>query len=231
MLQSLMLGDYHGSMSVADLKTMGDTGLGTFEGVNGEMIVLDGVVYQALSDGSVAVAGDDVMIPFSDVTTFDADITIDIAEETDLTALQQILTDNVQENGANQFYMARIEGEFPTMKVRSEYAQTEPYKPLAEVMKTDQVIFDYENIKGTVVALYCPNYMDGLNTPGWHFHFISDDKTKGGHILGLTMASGQAQLDATPGFEMILPEQDETFQALNLTTSLKDDIAAVEKNE
>lgn len=230
LLQSLMLGDYTGSVSVGELKKHGDIGLGTFQDVNGEMIVLDGVVYQALSDGSIAVADDNVMIPFSNVTMFDADITIDFEMDKDLAGLQEILDEKVADNGSNQFYVAKITGDFPTMNVRSEYAQKEPYKPLAEVMKTDQVFFDYENIKGTVVALYCPDYMDGLNTPGWHYHFISEDKTKGGHVLGLTISKALIELDATASFDMALPTEDH-FQDLELTTNLKDDIKAVEKND
>ena len=62
------------------------------------------------------------------------------------------------------------------MQVRSELPQTEPYKPLAKVLETDQTFFDYENIKGTVVGLYCPEYMSDLNAVGWHFHFISEDR-------------------------------------------------------
>ena len=41
LLQGLTLGDYNGSVSVKQLKQKGDTGIGTFEGVNGELIMVD----------------------------------------------------------------------------------------------------------------------------------------------------------------------------------------------
>ena len=65
LLQGLTLGDYNGSVSVADLKANGDTGIGTFDGLNGELIMSDGVVYRGLSDGSVEVVADDETIPFA----------------------------------------------------------------------------------------------------------------------------------------------------------------------
>ena len=59
LLQGLTFGDYHGSITVEDLKEHGDTGLGTFDGLNGEMIVIDGEVYRAAGDGTVEEVSDD----------------------------------------------------------------------------------------------------------------------------------------------------------------------------
>jgi acetolactate decarboxylase len=67
LLQGLTFGDYNGSVSVADLKKRGDIGIGTFEGLNGELIAIDGKVYRAAGDGSVEEVSDDTLIPFSNV--------------------------------------------------------------------------------------------------------------------------------------------------------------------
>jgi len=207
LLQNLMLGDYYGLISSGYLKTKGDTGLGTFDGLNGEMIVLDGVVYRAAGDGTVEEAADDELIPFADVTMFDVDEIQEITDIEDLNVLKALLDEKVAELGENRFYMIRIDGVFDEMHVRSEQAQKEPYKPLEEVMETDQTFFDYEDIEGTVVGLYCPDYMDGLNTPGWHMHFISSDRTKGGHVLGLSADNAVISWDYTNGFQIILAEE------------------------
>ena len=116
------------------------------------------------------------------------------------------------------------------MNVRSEYAQDKPYKPLAEVLETDQTFFDYENVDGTVVGLYCPPYMEKMNATGWHFHFVSDDKTKGGHILGLKFDSADLKWDYTDTFDMIIPD-NEMFDEFDLTVDQSEDIKKVEKNE
>ncbi len=229
LLQSLTLGEYTGSITIKEMKEHGDIGIGTFDELNGELILLDGVVYQALSDGSITIPDDDVTIPFSDVTYFDCDEEKELLEVSDVEDLKSQLTGIVERQGRNSFYMAKITGTFDTMRVRSECSQKEPYRPLNEVMETDQTVFDYQSIAGTVVALYCPDYMNGLNVSGWHFHFLSEDKKKGGHILDLSAKNLKAGLDETNGFYMKLPEA-ESFQRLELSTDLEDAIKQVETN-
>ena len=230
LLQSLTQGYYDGIIKVSELKEHGDIGIGTFEGVNGEMIVLDGTVYQALGDGTVQEASDDETVPFSNVTFFDSDVKEEISGIKDINALKDTLTKTVEKNGKNMFCFVKLSGEFKTMNVRSEIKQEKPYKTLDKALATDQREFNYENIKGTVVALYCPDYMGGLNTPGWHFHFISDDKTKGGHILELAFESAEAEYDITPEFDMCLSDNDD-FQKMELAKDVSSAIKKVETNE
>lgn len=219
LLQSLVQGYYKGIISAAALKERGDTGIGTFDGVNGELIMIDGVVYRAAADGTVEVVPDDEMIPFSNVTFFDIDGQFEIRDVKDFASVKAELDRIVEENGKNFFYMVRIDGTFKALKVRSEPKQEEPYKPLDQVLAAEQAEFDYENEEGTVVALYCPDYMGGLNTPGWHLHFISSDRTKGGHVLGLSVAEAAVKYDTTPGFKMYLSGTDE-FQELDLAKNV-----------
>lgn len=228
LLQGLTLGDYYGSVTVGELKRHGDIGIGTFDGLNGELIMLDGEVYRAKGDGSVEVVPDGETIPFSNVTFMDADETKTLKNISDFEALCTELDGMVKEKGENRFYVIRIDGRFSKMNVRSEYAQEEPYKPLVEVLKTDQTFFDYENIEGTVVGLYCPPYMSDLNAVGWHLHFISKDKTKGGHVLGLELSEATLTWDNADAFQMILPE-NEMFKNFDLTVDQSKDIEEVEK--
>ena len=230
LLQSLTQGYYDGIIKVSELKEHGDIGIGTFEGVNGEMIVLDGTVYQALGDGTVQVAADDETVPFSNVTFFDKDGGAELSDINDVNALKEKLNAMVEENGKNLFYFVKMSGTFEKMNVRSEIKQEKPYKTLDKALETDQREFNYDNITGTVVALYCPDYMGGLNTPGWHFHFISDDKTKGGHLLDLQFAKATAEYDATPGFDMCLTDNGD-FQKMELSKDVSDAIKKVETNE
>lgn len=230
LLQSLTQGYYDGIIKVSELKQHGDTGIGTFEGVNGEMIVLDGKVYQALGDGSVKEADDNETVPFSNVTFFDKDLSVTLPKTENINSLKETLTKTINENGKNLFYMVKINGTFQKMFVRSELKQEKPYKTLDKALATDQREFNYENIVGTVVALYCPDYMGGLNTPGWHFHFISDDKTKGGHILELAFDSAQAEFDSTQDFDMYLSDNSD-FQKMDLAKDVSSAIKKVETNE
>ena len=184
----------------------------------------------SLGDGSVKEADENETVPFSNVTFFDSDIKETLSDIENVDALKAALDNIVDQNGRNMFYFVRIDGDFEKMNVRSEIKQEKPYKSLDKALATDQREFNYDNAKGTVVGLYCPDYMGGLNTPGWHFHFISDDRTKGGHILDLSFKSAQAQLDKTPEFDMTLSDTD-TFQGMELSKDVSDAIKKVETNE
>jgi len=230
LLQGLTLGDYNGSVSVKELKQKGDTGIGTFEGVNGELIMVDGTVYRAKSDGSIETAPDDETIPFANVTFFDTDEKEDISGVSSIADLKKLLDEKVEKLGKNQFYMVRVDGTFKKMHARSELKQEKPYKPLAEALKTDQREFSWDNIEGTVVALYCPQYMKDLNAAGWHLHFVSKDKKYGGHVLELDVDKAELKIDCTQGFNMQLPDT-EMFPTLDLTKDQSEDIKKVETKD
>ena len=227
LLQSLTQGYYDGIIKVSELKQHGDTGIGTFEGVNGEMIVIDGKVYQALGDGTVKEADDNETVPFSNVSFFDSDISVDLKDINDMASFKAEFDKTVNEKGKNMFYLVKVSGTFDKMLVRSELKQEKPYKSLDKALETDQREFTYENVTGTVVGLYCPDYMGGLNAAGWHFHFISDDRTKGGHMLDLSFKSAKAELDITPSFDMTLSDNSE-FQSMELAKNVDDAIKKVE---
>ena len=227
LLQSLAQGYFDGIVTVGELKRHGDTGIGTFEGVNGEMIVLDGTVYQAVADGSIAIPSDEETVPFSNVTYFDVDETLALSGIADMAALQEAMNGVVNKLGANCFYMVKIEGTFESIKVRSEYKQEKPYRMLDVALAADQTEFDYQDIRGTMVGLYCPDYMGDLNSVGWHFHFINEDRTRGGHVLQVSVAGAEAAFDMTDGFEMTL-SREAVFQGMELSKDMDEAIHRAE---
>ena len=121
LLQAFMHGEYDGVVKVGDLKKHGDIGLGTFEGVNGEMIVLDGVVYQAAADGSINVMKDDEKIPFATVTKFDEDGNITNITASNFDDLTGQLNKTIEEYGTNNMYVIKIKGDFSNPKGIQSY--------------------------------------------------------------------------------------------------------------
>ena len=101
---------------------------------------------------------------------------------------------------------------------------------LDEALASDQTEFDSENAEGTLVGLYCPDYMSDLNTTGWHFPFISEDRTKGGHILQVNLKEAEAQFDMTPGFKMYMSDE-ENFQKMDLAKNVDEAIESAETKE
>ena len=71
---ALVQGVYQGCVKVSDLLRHGDFGLGTFEQLDGEGIMLDGQCWQARSDGSVVEAPRSAEAPFWATTFFSADV-------------------------------------------------------------------------------------------------------------------------------------------------------------
>ena len=230
LLQSLAQGYFGGTVTVKQLRKVGDIGIGTFKGLNGEMIVLDGKVYQALGSGEVVIADDKDTVPFSNVTFFDKDFTLPMKDIADKEALEGKLNQVVKEKGENSFYMIKLHTTFPSILFRSEYGSEEPYPTLVGALKEKQTEFTHKDITGTVVGLYCPNYMGGLNTPGWHFHFISDDRQAGGHVLNLSAEDIEVSIDQSDYFAMVLPD-NEMFNNLDLTIDQSEDIKKVETGE
>lgn len=229
-LTALTLGDYDGCVTMADLKRHGDTGIGTFHRINGEMIVLDGTVYQARSDGTVIVPADDQTTPFANVTFFEGTLPFARSTPGTLADLRDDLTRVIAKQGANHFYIGTFSGSFPFVQVRAAKAQTPPYLPLAEAMVTAETIHTFRNQTGTVVALYCPSWVGGLNAPGWHLHFLSDDRTQGGHVLDLTLEHAAGSLGRSREFRMILPNTDR-FQSLKLDADMSSVIHSLETSD
>ena len=202
-INGLLHGLYDGNLSFADLATHGDLGLGTFNHLDGEMVALDGRFYQIKMDGTAYPVDPSRKTPFAVVTWFDVDRKDVLPEGLDYQSLQKVLDQLI--TNRNHFYAFRIPARLKTITVRSVPAQTPPYPPLAEVVK-EEAKFHYENIEGTLVGFYTPDYMKGLNVPGYHFHFLNNAHTRGGHVLSLTTESGTIEVDEVNEITMLLPD-------------------------
>ena len=228
LFQSVAQGEYYGASTVGAFKEHGDFGMGIFEAVNGELIMLDGVVYQALHDGSVVIPSDDTPIPYGNCAFFTPDIDLPDITCDSLTDLEEILDTAVLKYGKNQFYFAKIHGCFPLVRIRSELKQEEPYRMLNIALRTDQREYRYEDLSGTMIGLFCPAYMQSMNAPGWHFHFISDDGSAGGHMTGAILQDCKAALCKMSRLVTDIPDSD-TFNSKNLGIDVMDAIREAER--
>lgn len=202
-LNSLVAGNYDGIKTAQDVSTHGDFGIGTFNGLDGEMVMLDGKVYQVKDSGVVEQPADTITLPFTAVTFFDADLTKDLGEIQNYDALKTELDQLITKK--DRFYAIKIDGVFGTIKTRSVPKQEKPYPILSEVTK-NQPVFDYENVKGSLVGFWCPEYIGSVNAVGYHLHFISENHTQGGHLLDVSFSNASVTLDETRFFEMELGE-------------------------
>jgi acetolactate decarboxylase len=224
-IDALMLGVYDGIQPVSELKKHGDFGIGTFDGLDGEMIVLDGKVYQAKADGRVYLVMDNATTPFATVTKFDRDFSLTTGQPMNFSVFSKDMSARLPSQ--NMIYAVRVHDTFPWMKVRAIPAQQKPYPTLTEAAK-NQSVYTYTNTTGTLVGVYMPLFFDGLNVPGYHLHFLSDDHQTGGHILDFVVpANTTVEYDITPKFEMLLPTSG-AFTGVNLSQDLSRELARVE---
>jgi acetolactate decarboxylase len=224
-IDALMQGVYDGVQPVTELKEHGNFGIGTFDALDGEMIVLDGKVYQAKADGGVYTVLDNATIPFATVTWFERDFSATIDRSMNVSLFSSEMGSRLPSQ--NMIYAVRMHGTFPEMKVRAIPAQQKPYPTLTEAAK-NQSVYRYTGTTGTVIGFYTPVFFKGLNVAGYHLHFLSDDHLTGGHILDFTVpANATVEYDITPAFAMSLPTSG-AFTGVDLSQDLSKELAKIE---
>ena len=229
LLQALALGEYDGFITIGELRSNGNIGIGTFDGLDGEMIMLNGIVYKASADGSVTALDDDAKTPFANVTFASDDLSKNVTARS-LKELSDELDSTVASEGINSVYFIRLDGLFDSIRVRSVPKQKRPYRRLADALTSEQVEWTLKDVRGTVVGLYCPSYMSAVNNHGWHLHFISDDRKKGGHVLDLSVKEGGCAFTAVDALKIVLPD-DHSFHSLDLSVDQEKDIKRIEGTE
>lgn len=221
-LDALVTGLYDGVQPVSVLEKHGDFGIGTFDALDGEMIAIDGDYYQVSSDGSVSTVSPSAMVPFASVTFFSPDKTIIVTGGTNISSFTRGIDAALPSK--NLIYAIRYEGVFPEMVTMAIPRQEKPYPPLAEAA-VHHVIYKLENTSGTVVGFYLPVYMKGVNMPGYHLHYISDDRKSGGHILDFTAPDGPARvmIDQTQDFSISAPVNGD-FTGMTFSRDVSEDL-------
>ncbi len=226
-IDALLGGVYDGKTSIQQLEQYGDTGLGTFDSLDGEMAMVDGTAYRISVDGTVQVPALTETTPFAAVTFFQADqekaLPRGIGMQEMIRQIDAILPT------PNLIYVIRIEGTFKKLTARSVPRQKKPYQPLTEVVK-NQRIFEFENVEGVIVGVRCPAFMKGVNVPGYHLHFLTRDRKAGGHVLDLSINQAVVKVDRISNFHMIMPE-DQDFYRLNMGKDTSAAIDAVESRK
>lgn len=208
-LDALMQGVYDGELTLEELLQHGEFGIGTFDALDGEMVILDGTVYQVLSSGELVQPDQSVTTPFAMITLFNADIQSDVSSISDYDKLKETIGSLLPSQ--NEIYALSVHGTFSYIKARSVPAQTEPYPLLSEVTEK-QTVFEYKDVTGTLVGYWCPEYMNGINLAGYHLHFLSDDHTMGGHLLECSIENAAITIDTVTQFQMLLPQNEHFLQ-------------------
>lgn len=223
-IAALVEGLYREDTTIGALRAHGDFGLGTFNDLDGEMVFLDGIVYRLPPDGPATVVPDDVQTPFAVVTRFEGDAEERFDRPLGADDFEHALAGILPSR--NLVYAIRVDGRFARIRARSVPKQAN-YRPLAEIAKV-QTVFEFEDVEGTLVGFWTPSFLESVHVPGFHLHFVTADRARGGHVLAAEPADVLVRLQHAPKVELGLPITLD-FLTMDRTRDLAADIAAVER--
>lgn len=224
-INALLEGVYDSEVTVSELSRHGNFGIGTFDGLDGEMVLLDGEFYQIRGDGYVYRVPNSMTTPFAVVTFFQGSAVSYPQSSLDFQGLIKYVDDQIPTK--NIFYAVRVDGLFKYVKTRSVFKQQKPYPRLTEAAK-NQPEFTMKNVRGTLVGFRCPPYVGGVNVPGYHLHFITKDGSAGGHVLQFQTESVNVRVEGINELRMILPRH-KSFYNSDLAGEKQSDLEKVEK--
>lgn len=201
-IDALLAGSYDGEITVEELGKHGDFGLGTYNKLDGEMVVIDGFFYKMQGNGVLVEVKKSDMSPFAVVTNFKPNSQYELSDIKSLAELEKKISSTLENTGI--FQAIRIKGDFDEMTTRAISPQEKPYKPLIEVSKT-QSIFHIGKTKGELIAFRSPAFVKGFNVPGYHWHYLSDDRKSGGHVLSLALSKVNVKISDISAVELKIP--------------------------
>jgi acetolactate decarboxylase len=202
-LEALMAGGYEGDTTLDEVLRLGDLGIGTIQQLDGELVILDGTAWAVGSNGMVREVHGSTFTPFAVVTHFAPEVTRTVQGPFSFGQLAQVLDDAAPPDAP--VIAIRIDGEFADLSLRSVEKQEPPYKPLREVV-AHQTEWSVASATGTLVGFRFPDATAGLEVPGYHLHFLSDDRSIGGHVMAATLLGGRLAIDPCHELHVELPD-------------------------
>ena len=197
-IEALFAGKYAGQITIGEVLQWGDLGLGTVDGLNGELVIVDGVAWRISYEGVAEQVPDEMTVPYVAVAPFAADRTV-AGAGSGLDGLRALLDEQIDERF---FHLIRIDGTFTGLRTRSVGRQPED-RPLTEVI-AEQSLFDFDTVEGTMVCVFTPTWASTLNVAGYHFHFITVDRRTGGHVLDLEGFDASLGIDSKQSLRVVL---------------------------
>lgn len=205
---------FDGDLTVGELKTKGNVGLGSFDFLDGEMVMLDGIPYRIRENGEISEGKDDEEIVYANAAFFEEDAQFVINHSVNFETFRSEI--NKALPSTNFFYAFKIHGVFKTLKLGGLNKQSKPFVDGLDVLIPNRPVFEGENITGTMIGFFCPEFIGNINVAGYHFHFIADDKKIGGHVMEFeSEGSLIVLLDKMKDYHFALPD-NEDFENVRL---------------
>lgn len=161
-MSALLDGVYDGEMTIEELLSHGDFGLGTFNALDGELLILDGVAHQLTADGGARRATRGQRTPFAVVTAFVPHVRLMPPRRASRAEIAALTMASVPSH--NLLYGVRMSGRFERVVTRTVVRQSQPYRPLVEVTRGEPVV-EHLDVEGYVTGFRTPAYEGGSVCP------------------------------------------------------------------
>lgn len=201
-IAALLEGAFDGDVSVSDILEHGDLGLGTLNGLDGELIVIDGEAWKADRDCTLTRVPGSCRTPYAVVVSFSPGAPVALEGPLHYGELERAVRHRLRDVASPA--AIRLDGSFERVRVRSVMKQQRPYPPLAEAL-ADQHAVDLNEVSGSMVGFGFPSALDGIEMIGWHLHFATEDRGRGGHVLDFALRHGFARVDDATALNVELP--------------------------
>ncbi len=201
-LNALIERRFDGDFTIGELAAHGDLGIGTLDGLDGELVLVDGKFFQMTVDGKAHPVAPTRCTPFALVTHFGADASEDLSGRSPRAEVEAAI-DRLAPPAAA--IAVRIDGRFPNVLARSAVPEAPPYRPFAEAVAANQRRFDLRDVTGTMVGFRFPEAVEGIQIPGYHLHAVSEDRTMGGHVLDYEASDVRIQIQRAAVLQIELP--------------------------
>jgi len=210
------------------LKQQGDFGLGAPAKLDGELLMLNGKLYQTQATGKTTLMRDTGKTPYAVVCFFHPAKVYKPRKTLDKTGLFHFL-DSILTN-QNGIYAIHIKGSFTYVKTRAFPPVTQkPYLPLAAMLDR-QHFFEFHSIKGDLVGYRTPAFLEGQLISGYHFHFLADTKDHGGHVIDVMANNIIIEVETLNNYTIDLPQTTD-FKNFDFKKDRKDEIKSVENGK
>jgi acetolactate decarboxylase len=156
---ALMDGHYDGDLTLGEVLARADHGIGTVQGLDGELVIIDGEAWVAHGDRRVAQMPPGTKTPFAVACRFVAARTHELRGRHRFSALVAALDELAPEN--EPVVAVRVDGRFEQLRLRSVTGQRPPYPPLAEVVR-HQTEWTVDAATGSVVGFRFPDASSGI---------------------------------------------------------------------
>ncbi len=200
-IQALLDGAFDGDVTLTELLEHGDLGLGTLNGLDGELIVINGEVFKAELDCTLSRPDLQSRTPYAVVVPFAPGPPERISGPSGAATLERRLA---EAEGPHTPAAIRIDGRFEMIRVRSVPKQLPPYSPLAEAIEHEHVC-DLHDVSGTMVGFRFPDGLGGIEIVGFHLHFACDQRLRGGHVLDYIVRDAIVRMDDVTELHVELP--------------------------